>query len=118
MVELAKKDNGLKELTPFMGNDKTLSSASYMLRLKRVQLERQESENKVESLINDYLTVAKEYVNTESNEEIGLAIKEIKQEIFNVCEDINNIIISQLTLPIKALKQKQVKKVSGCRIKK
>ena len=179
MVELAKKDNGLKELTPFMGNDKTLSSASYMLRLKRVQLEKQESENKVESLINDYLTVAKEYVNTESNEEIGLAIKEIKQEIFNVCEDIknnvitttsevnskldlttfyainldfifdelyltynflnkqkvyklnlqtltllnkkhkecvkqnetiNNIIISQLTLPIKALKQKQVKK--------
>ena len=187
MVELAKKDNGLKELTPFMGNDKTLSSASYMLRLKRVQLERQESENKVESLINDYLTVAKEYVNTESNEEIGLAIKEIKQEIFNVCEDIknnvitttsevnskldlttfyainldfifdelyltykflnkqkvyklnlqtltllnkkhkecvkqnetiNNIIISQLTLPIKEKKKKQDKKVSGCRIKK
>ena len=33
-------------------------------------------------------------------------------------ETINNIIISQLTLPIKALKQKQDKKVSGCRIKK
>lgn len=89
LLDLAKKKNVFKDFEPFMGEDKALSSASYMLRLKRLKAEKEATEPQVESLTNDFITVANEYTTESDNDEITVALQEIKNEIMGICEDIN-----------------------------
>lgn len=97
MLSLAKKKNGFKDLEPVMGEDKALSSATYMLRLKRLKLEKQASQQQVENLANDFVTVSDCYTTKTDSDEITLALEEIKKEIGSICDDINKKIITTTT---------------------
>lgn len=94
MIKQAEKQNGFKDLTPFMGKDKMLSSAAYMLRLKRIKLENNFLKPKAEELFNDFCTVSNEYISDEESCEVTEALEEIKSQIEGICIDIKGNQIS------------------------
>lgn len=87
IVTNANKVNTIS-VSPAMGEEKALTAASYILRLKRDRYEKKATEAQIKNLIENYLVVANCFVISENCSELENIIEEIKADCKNINDDI------------------------------